>query len=288
MGEFEFKVFRQTDQSKMRKTFNKAFSDYMIPIYLTHGQFIQKIVQKTNISFKYSVGSYHNKKLVGFILQSINYYEGKKTAYNGGTGVLADFRGNHLTEKMYDFILPRLQTNGIEQCVLEVISNNQPAIKVYEKLGFNRTKFYHCMKLTEKSPYLLKTVNKAINIQATDKPKWKKYLKFCDYNTCFLDSFPILKKNKKNETFLEAYSGDRLVGFLIFNRKMGRVEHIGVDHSARGQGIGALMIKKMIKICRNNPIYILNLNERYHDLLNFFLRLGFQNEIDQFEFKLSF
>ena len=288
MGEFEFKGFRQKDVSKMRKTFNKAFSDYMVPMYLSQGQFLQKIVQKTNISFKYSIGSYYNNKLVGFIFNSINYYEGKKTAYNGGTGVIADFRGNKLTEKMYDFLLPGLQANGVEQCVLEVISNNQPAIKVYENLGFKRTKYYHCMKLTEKSPYLVNTENKAIKIAVADRPNWKKYIKFCDYNTCFLDSFPMLKKNKQNETILEAYSGDKLVGFLIFNRKMGRVEHIGVDHNNRGQGIGTLLIKKMIKLCRNNPIYILNLNERYYDLLNFFLRLGFQNEIDQFEFKLCF
>lgn len=287
MGEFEFKGFRKKDLAKMCKTFNKAFSDYLIPIQLSQGQFTQKIIQKTNISFKYSVGTYYNKKLVGFIFNSINYYESKKTAYNGGTGVIANFRGQNLTEKMYEFVLPDLQTNGVEQCILEVISNNQPAIKAYENIGFRRTKYYHCMKLTDKSPYLVKMANRDIQIKVTDRPKWKKYSKFCDYNTCFLDSFPMLKNNKQNETFLEAYSGNMLVGFLIFNRKMGRVAHIGVDHNERGKGIGTLMIKNMIKICRDNPIYILNLNERYYDLLNFFLRLGFQNEIDQFEFKLS-
>lgn len=286
MGDFEFKGFRQKDVSKMRKTFNKAFYDYIVPIQLSHGQFIQKIVQKTNISFKYSVGSYYNEKLIGFIYNSINYYEGKKTAYNGGTGVIADFRGNRLTQKMYESIFPKLQNNGVEQCVLEVISNNKSAISVYENLGFNRTKFYHCLKLKEESPYLQKFKKHNIDLAIPEKPKWKRYERFCDYNTCFLDSFPLLKKNKQNETILEAYLNQQLVGFLIFNRKMGRVEHIGIDHNARGNGIGSLLIKRMIKICRKKPIYILNLNERNYDLLNFFLRLGFRNEIDQFEFKL--
>jgi ribosomal protein S18 acetylase RimI-like enzyme len=288
MDDFELKGFRQKDVSKMRKTFNKAFDDYIVPINLSKGQFIQKIIHKTNISFKYSVGSYYNRKLVGFIFNSLNDYEGKKTAYNGGTGVISDFRGNRLTQRMYDFVIPKLKKIGIEQCVLEVISNNNPAIKVYENLGFRRTKFYHCMKLTEKSPYLLKIKNKDVDIVIPPKPKWQNYSRYCDYSTCFLDSIPLLKKNRKNETILEAYEHERLVGFIIFNRKMGRVEHIGVDHPSRGQGIGAILIKKMIKICGYKPIYILNLNERYYDLLNFFLRLGFRNEIDQFEFKLSF
>lgn len=287
MVDFDFKGFRQKDVSKMRRTFNDAFSDYIVPINLTHGQFIQKIVQKTNISFNYSVGAYSKKKLVGFIFNSINYYEGKKTAYNGGTGVITKYRGNKLTEKMYYSIFPKLEKNGIEQCVLEVISNNKPAIKVYENLGFTRSKFFHCLKLKSESSYLRGFKKPNIDLIFPETPKWKKYESFCDYKSCFLDSFPLLKKNKSNEAILEAYQNDTLVGFLIFNKKMGRVEHIGIDHDARGKGIASMLIKKMIRICRNKPIYILNLNERNYDVLNFFLRVGFQNEIDQFELKLS-
>lgn len=287
MDDFEFKEFRQKDVSIMRKVFNSAFSDYIVPIKLSHGQFIQKIVQKTNISFKYSVGSYSKRKLVGFVFNSVDYYEGKKTAYNGGTGVIPAFRGNKLTEKMYDSIFPKLEKNGIEQCVLEVISNNKPAIKVYENLGFTRSKFFHCLKLKNESLYLKRFKKPDIDIVSPSSPKWKKYESFCDYDACFLDSLPLLKKNKLNESILEAYQNDKLVGFLIFNRKMGRVEHVGIDYNARGKGIASMLIKKMLRVCRNKPIYILNLNERNYDVLNFFLRIGFQNEIDQFELKLS-
>jgi len=287
MVTLEYKGFRRTDVSRMRKTFNKAFNDYILPINLSHGQFVQKIIQKTNISFKYSVGCYSGRKLIGFIYNSINYYEGKKTAYNGGTGVIPEFRGNNLTEKMYASILPKLQKIDVEQCILEVISDNIPAIKVYENLGFKRTKFYHCMKLNQEGSYLRGLKPPSVDLILPDKPKWSKYEKFSDFDTCFLDTFPLLKKNKENETIVEAYQSDKLIGFLIFNRKMGRVEHIGIDHNYRGKGIGAYLIKRMIKICKNKPIYILNLNERNYDVLNFFLRLGFENEIDQFEFKLS-
>ena len=287
MGDFEFRGFRQKDISKMRKTFNLAFSDYIVPINLSHGQFIQKIIQKTCISFNYSVGSFSNKKLIGFIYNSINYYEGRKTAYNGGTGVVPEYRGNKLTEKMYDSIFPKLEKNGIEQCLLEVISNNKPAIKVYENLGFTRSKFFHCLKLKKESSYLQAFRKPDIELVIPQTPKWKKYESFCDYNACYLDSFPLLKKNKLNEYILEAYQNNQLVGFLIFNKKMGRIEHIGIDHNARGKGIAAMLIKKMIRVCRNKPIYILNLNERNYDVLNFFLRVGFKNEIDQFELKLS-
>lgn len=286
MGDFTFKGFQHKDVAKMRKTFNSAFKDYLIPINLSQGQFVQKILQKTNISFKYSVGAYYNKKLIGFLYNSINIYEGKKTAYNGGTGVIEDFRGNHLTERMYRSILPDLVNIGVEQCVLEVITNNKAAIKVYENLGFKRSKFFHCMKLKEQGSYLDKIKKKDIVIRIPEKPKWKKYEQFCDYSPSFLDTFPLLKRNKQNETILEAYKLDQLVGFMIFNRRMGRVEQIAVDPAGRGNQIGSMLVKKMKKICRKKSIYILNLNERNYDLLNFFLRLGFCNEIDQFELQL--
>jgi ribosomal protein S18 acetylase RimI-like enzyme len=287
MEDFKFKGFRLKDVSKMRKTFNMAFSDYIIPMNLSHGQFVKKIVQKTNISFKYSVGTFNKNKLIGFIYNSINYYEGKKTAYNGGTGVIAEFRGNRLTEKMYDSVFPGFKKIGIEQCLLEVISNNKPAIKVYENLGFQKTKFYHCLKMSKESTYLQKIRKPDIEVAIPANPKWKKYERFCDFNTCFLDSFPLLKRNKQNENILEAYHNHRLSGFIIFNRQMGRIEQIAVHPDSRGKGIGSVLIKKMSKICMKKPIYVLNLNERNYDLLNFFLRLGFCNEIDQFEYKLT-
>lgn len=271
----------------MRIAFNQAFSDYDIPMYLSKSAFERKIIRKTNIKFQQSVGSYLDNRLVGFIFNTIDEYEGKKSAYNGGTGVIPEYRGNQLTFRMYEHLVPKFKDSGIQQCVLEVISTNKPAIRAYEKIGFKKSKYFHCLKMSRESSFLQKLGRCPYKIFKTDKPDWKKFEGFCDFPTSFLDTLPVLRKNQNHETILEARQDNDLIGFLIFNGSMGRIEHLGVNPEYRGSHVGSYLVKKAHTLCRKKPIYMLNINERYYDLLNFFLRLGFKNELDQFELLLA-
>jgi GNAT superfamily N-acetyltransferase len=289
MNDIIFKNFRKNEISHMRNSFNKAFSDYILPIHLSPRAFEHKILYKSNINLKYSVGSYYKHQLVGFIFQSINSYEDKKTAYNGGTGVISQFRGNNLTEKMYAHVYPKIKKFGVEQCVLEVLSINKPAIKVYERFGFEKSKFFHCLKLSVASKYLLNREKfPGLKFHKPAVPNWKAYQSFCDLEASFLDTIPLLRNNYRNETIIEARLDNQLIGFIIFNKRMGRVGHIAVNPVHRGKGIGSLLIFHTYKLCHKKSIYILNINERYYGLISFFLRLGFKNEIDQFELKHDF
>ncbi len=287
MDNFRFRSFIKEDVPEMRKVFNQAFQDYLIPIILTESDFKRKLIEKTRLNFKYSVGCFDNNQLVGFLFHTIEEYQKKKTAYNGGTGVIPDYRGNNLTYQMYQHVIPKLMKKGVESCILEVIANNKSAIRSYEKIGFKKSKFYHCLKMDEEGEYLKNTPQVNFRTAIAQKPKWEIYDSFRDYDTSFLDTFSMLKKNLKSETVLESYEGDELVGYIIYNKKMGRVGNIGVHKKHRGKGIGTSLIRRMYSDCRKKPVYILNVNERSYNLLNFFLRLGFKNDIDQFELKLK-
>lgn len=287
MENFRFRSFIKEDVPEMRKVFNKAFEDYLIPIILSESDFKRKLIEKSRLNFKYSIGCYDNNQLVGFLFHTIEEYQKKITAYNGGTGVIPDYRGNNLTYQMYQHVIPKLIKKGVEHCILEVISNNKPAIRSYEKIGFKKSKFYHCLKMDEEGDYLKNATHGKFKMIVTQKPKWEIYDAFTEYDTSFLDTFEMLKKNLKFESVVESYDGHELVGYIIYNKKMGRVGNIGVHKKHRGRGIGTSLIRQMHSDCRKKPIYILNVNERSYNLLNFFLRLGFKNDIDQFELKLK-
>jgi ribosomal protein S18 acetylase RimI-like enzyme len=287
MESIRFRSFVRNDIPDMRKVFNQAFEDYLIPVLLNESDFKRKLIEKSRLNFKYSVGCFDNKQLVGFLFHTIEEYQKKKTAYNGGTGVIPDYRGNNLTYRMYEHIIPKLIKKKVEDCILEVISNNKPALQSYEKVGFRKSKFYHCLKLDEEGDYLKNPPPGNFRTVKSPKPQWEIYSTFRDYESSFLDTFHMLKKNLKSETILESYDGDDLVGYIIYNKRMGRVGNIGVHKKYRGRGIGTSLIRKMHADCRKKPIYILNVNERSYNLLNFFLRLGFKNDIDQFELKLK-
>lgn len=85
-----------------------------------------------NLSF----GMFDEDKLVGFIITGIDEHEGKLTAFNSGTGVLPEYRGTAIVDKLYEHAIPIFKNCGVEKCMLEVIQENERAINVYRRIGF--------------------------------------------------------------------------------------------------------------------------------------------------------
>jgi len=53
-----------------------------------------------------------------------------------GMGVVADFRGQGIGQKLIKAALQRAKENGLEKVELEVFHTNTNAISLYEKMGF--------------------------------------------------------------------------------------------------------------------------------------------------------
>lgn len=140
--------FRTLDDIRIEEIldcFNLSFSDYLIPLQINHDQLLTKF-KAENIDRSISIGAFRNDKLVGLVLHGKKKKEKLTVAYNGGTGVIPRERGQGLTIRMYTYILPKLQSNGIDNVTLEVISNNRAAIKAYEHIGFREARRLNCYK----------------------------------------------------------------------------------------------------------------------------------------------
>lgn len=67
---------------------------------------------------------------------------------------MAEHRGQGLTEQMYQFMLDLLSKDGIKFHQLEVITKNETAHKVYERVGFSIARKLLCLRSTiDPSPY---------------------------------------------------------------------------------------------------------------------------------------
>lgn len=266
--------------------FLDAFSDYPIGFKLTKEQFVRKFVEKLKIDFTLSIGAFDEEALAGFVFTSVNFYEGKKTAYNGGTGVRPVYRGHRLTSKIYDYLLPLFRERQIRQCVLEVLTENQRAIKSYESIGFKKTKHFNCFKLISKKP-VERPLKLELSLFPVDYPDWLTYQRFGDFPPSFLDSPDMITENLANEMMVEAHHADQCVGYAIFQPSFGRVSQIGVHPDYRNQGIGSKLMQYIYNKSFQKALTVINVNENALQTIQFFEHIGFQNQLNQYEMILA-
>ena len=282
MSKLQIRSLRPVDLTDMYITFLDSFSDYKVPFRLTKEQFVRKFVEKLKIDFSLSAGAYEDNSLVGFVFTAVNYYEGKLTAYNGGTGVRPSSRGKKLTIKMYDFLIPLFQERKIKQCVLEVLTENDRAIKAYRSIGFRETKYFRCFKFDSKH---LKVKPPKVNLEifGVKHPSWDVYERFANQAPSFLDSSLMINDNLASETIVEAYSEGKCVGYAIYQSAFGRISQIGVAPEVRGKGVGSSLVKYIQETSKQKILTVINIQREATNTINFFQSLGFKNQLNQYE-----
>ncbi len=115
----------------------KSFANYFVKMPASVPYWRERF-KLGRVDFSHSYGVFEAGELVAFIINGIDEYEGLKTAFNTGTGVLPAFRGKALVDQIYEVALPALRAIGVERCALEVIQKNARAIRVYERIGFQK------------------------------------------------------------------------------------------------------------------------------------------------------
>lgn len=274
------KFFKTDDIGKLFEAFKLAFSDYFVNFSPSATQFQNRIFHKLNVMPDISGLIWEDKEVIGFILHTFNEYQGKKTVYNGGTGVIPGRRNRKLTTSLYQMLLPAIAAKGTERVLLEVVCQNQPAIRFYESLGFVYTRTFRCFK-----NYETYTPRQLFRIE--NSPEFKiEYESFWDFRPAFLDHTNQLQFNMPEEFILEAYIRDKLVGYVIFQPLLGRISQLAVHKAYRGQQIARELLAHVRIKSANEKLTIMNIPDDEEETINSLMRLGFKNEIDQYEMEL--
>ena len=278
---YSFKTFEMKDLQNLYGAFVQSFSGNSVTFSPSPAQFERRIVNKLNITPSISSLMLEGTDIVGFVLHTLGTYEKKLTAYNGGTGLIPEHRGYKRSYLFYERLIPIIQAAGASRILLEVVSTNESAIRLYESLGFTKRKVVKCFKLNDQiednSPDV---VLKAVK---TYDPKYESYW---DYSPTFLDSTAQLTHNLENEVILEAFINKLSVGYVIFQPAIGRISQFGVAPQWRNQGIGWALIYGVQTRSYQKKLTIMNVPESQTETIEALEALGFVNEVDQFEMEL--
>lgn len=115
--------------------FNKGFEGYKIPMNLSMEQFLNRFGSE-GLSAELSIAAFDGEVPVGFVLQGIREDGGLKISWNGGTGIIPEYRGKQIGYLLIKESEKILVENEVGVATLEALSGNVPAIRLYEKCGY--------------------------------------------------------------------------------------------------------------------------------------------------------
>lgn len=117
---------------------NKGFEDYYTKFVMTVDLFIGRMAAE-DLSADISVVAYADGEPVGLIVNGIRSVGESRIAWNGGTSVAATFRRQGIGRSMLEESLRLYKQENADAAVLEAVSENTKAIRLYESLGYTVT-----------------------------------------------------------------------------------------------------------------------------------------------------
>jgi ribosomal protein S18 acetylase RimI-like enzyme len=269
----EIKNLKDTPIQDIVQAISESFADYFVPLPSEVAYWEQRF-KGARVNLELSFGMFDQGKLVGFIINGIDYSNSFKTAFNTGTGVTEAARGHGVTDDLYEYAIPIFKEHGIQCCSLEVIEQNARAIHVYERIGFNISKRLKCFKGTIAPSDENITIQEIpFSVIESESIAVDKFYSWDNTSTAIKASGDIYKCYKvKDESETDA-------GYFIMNPSSGYIAQFEPkgDHSHKASqlltGVGS--IANVVKI--NN----VDTNRTY--ITSSFLKAGLENFIDQYE-----
>ncbi|MEP7211440.1 MAG: GNAT family N-acetyltransferase [Acidobacteriota bacterium] len=265
----------------VHRKFLESFSDYLISFQLSTQQF-RNHIKLNAVDLNRSIGCFDNGELVGLSLNGFGTWNNVPTVYDAGTGVIPSHRKRGISESMFRTMLPIFQDEGYKQCLLEVISNNVPAIKLYEKLGFERTRDLYLMQSSELNAE--KESADGIGYRDIDSPDMLLLSSLGDGRPSWQNSPEAVERSILMKRVIGAFDGDECVGYIAFSAGVGRVAQIAVRPEFRRRGIGTQLLVRMHADTRPGyDLQVINIDAALSGAVEFFRSVGFEVVLTQHE-----
>ncbi|WP_432353720.1 GNAT family N-acetyltransferase [Sporosarcina sp. A2] len=130
-----YKLMSSVSFEEAHVLFNRGFEGYLVPMNLPFDTFISRF-GNDGLSPALSIVAYDGTVPIGFVLQGIREVDGQKISWNGGTGIIPEYRGRKLGYSLIDQAEKLLKELNVSVATLEALSENKVAISLYESCGY--------------------------------------------------------------------------------------------------------------------------------------------------------
>lgn len=270
--------------AELTMVFNDAFADYIMKITVTES-YLENRWTAAGVDYSLSFGAFEDEQLVGFIIHAIGEWNGNLTAFNVGTGVIPEFRGQRLVKKIYDHAVSLLIKNDIKECRLEVIQGNEKAIKAYQSVGFiiERDLICYNLKLDSKEKKSVYN-NRIFREESLINVSWEELENYWDFLPSWENSNACLKRNKGFE-YVQLLEDNKTKAYAIVNPVRGTIAQFGVLKGERKKGYGLELFNYLMFML--NQLVIINIESNSLDTIKFLEKMGLKELISQHEMQMD-
>lgn len=217
----EIKTVSQCTLAEVLKAWNKGFEGYFVQIEMNEELFLNRLV-KEGLSPELSIVTFDRNNPVGIVLNGFREMDGKKIAWNGGTGISPDYRGQGVSRVLMEETNAIYERENVEVATLEAIKENKVAIALYEKHGYTITN----KLLFLSGEYEAKVKEQAAIHVETIRPEQLPYLFFYQEDVPWQCSW---QSNKQGEAKVFFNENNEAIGYMLYKIVWdmdGAIDHI--------------------------------------------------------------
>ena len=277
----EIKSLATSSDSQIRDTFVDAFSDYEVKMDMSLEKF-QEFCQSRSVERSYSLGCFDNDVLVGFGLTGFRETKGQRYFYDSGTGVIPGYRGKKIGNALLKELIALMQEKKIDLFLLEVLENNAPAIALYEKHGFRKTRRLLCFEAMKED--LKHDGASYVKFETTDAD-WGKLAgdnRFQLYEPTWQNALPSLKNVSEKYVCVKMLEGSQPIAFGFIHKVRGNIPQIGILDGYRNSDVLNELVCSLTQHTTSEKIVMLNVEDG-SVLGPLLTEAGFQNDVNQYE-----
>lgn len=273
-----YHTLEQINLRSLHDAFLLAFSDYQVPMSLSFTDF-ERMMRGRGLVSKFSVGAFDGEKLVGFSLTGLRLQNGFLTAYDIATGIAPGFRRQGISGEIFKHEMAILKSNHVVQYLLEVLKENVPAIRLYQRQGFQIQRGFSCFQIDHRR-LTLRSQYQAEKIAVIN---WGQAKAFWDFEPSWQNSAASVSATPEEFINVVVRIHGEIAGYGIIDSQTGNIPQLAVSPQFRRLGIGTSILAELKTSTVAERIRVLNIEEPNDALIKFLTVLGFENYVSQFE-----
>lgn len=270
---YQYKTLENISYEQLAECFCLAFSDYAFPMNLTPEE-LRGVLEQSGVDLALSCGAFAGDKLVGFIFHSISTYDGKLAAFDVGTAVLPEHRGKGIFHQMLEVIEQRLVQAKVEAYYLEVLQQNEGAIRLYQKHGFGVDREYVVLQSENETPQNTPFPGEEAEYSQFDFSRVTNCIRV---RPSFEHSTGVLQKNPHLYGVRYLQEEKRISAFCVYAKRNGDLIQMGYEQLPALK----LIVQSLLSTFPN--VNVKNVDTSYTDVMELFSSLQFKEVTRQFE-----